>query len=98
MSTARLNGNHALLAERLRFDLDARLLASVAELESDGPQLSREDQRALAASLTHRWLAELAAERAAEGVAPLDAPERGASGPRGLGHLVRRGGPAASPG
>jgi pilus assembly protein CpaF len=76
VSAARLNGANGLggLAERLRFDLDTRLLASVAELESDGPPLSREDQRALAVSLTRRWLAELAAERTAEGLAPLDAP------------------------
>lgn len=76
MSTARLNGDHALagLAERLRVDLDARLLASVAELEADGPPLSRDDQRALAVSLTRQWLAELAAERTAEGLAPLGVP------------------------
>src|SRR5581483_2466697 len=61
------------LAERLRVDLDARLLASVAELEADGPPLSREDQRALAASLTRQWLAELAVERTAKGLVPLDA-------------------------
>lgn len=75
MSAARLNGDHgsAGLAERLRVDLDARLLASVAELEADGPPLSREDQRALAASLTRQWLAELAVERTAKGLVPLDA-------------------------
>jgi pilus assembly protein CpaF len=76
MNASSLNGDHSLagLAERLRVDLDARLLTSVAELEADGPALSREDQRALAGSLTRRWLAEVAAERAAGGLAPLDAP------------------------
>ena len=76
MSIARLNGDHATagLAERLRVVLDARLLASVAELEADGPPLSRDDQRALAASLTRQWLAELADERTAQGLAPLGIP------------------------
>jgi len=77
VSPAARNGTEDLagLAERLRVDLDARLVASVAELEANGPALSREDQRALAASLTRRWLNELASERTADGRSPLDSSE-----------------------
>ncbi|MEW6474363.1 MAG: ATPase, T2SS/T4P/T4SS family [Actinomycetota bacterium] len=77
MNPASGNGNASLagLAERLRVELDTRLVASVAELEAGGPALSREDQRALAASLTRRWLVELAAERSVEGLVPLDPPD-----------------------
>jgi len=72
--SAPINGDPGLagLAERLRVDLDARLLASVAQIEVDGPPLSRDDQRALASSLVQRWLVELAAERTSGGLAPLD--------------------------
>ncbi|HZQ78539.1 MAG TPA: ATPase, T2SS/T4P/T4SS family [Acidimicrobiia bacterium] len=71
--TARTGGDELTgLAERLRVDLDARLVAAVAELEGNGPALSREDQRALAASLTRRWLSDLAGQRTADGRSPLD--------------------------
>lgn len=66
-------GETTALAGRLRSDLDTRLVAAVADLEAGGSTLSRDDQRALAASITRHWLAELAAERVAQGLPGLDA-------------------------
>jgi Flp pilus assembly CpaF family ATPase len=71
--SAAVNGSRSVLVRRLRADLDVRLVAAVAGLEADGSCLSRDDQRALAASLTRRWLVELTAERSGEGLAALDA-------------------------
>lgn len=75
------------LAERLRSDLDTRLVAAVADLEADGPPLSRDDQRALAASITRQWLTELAAQRSAEGIPSLDAHTEDALRRDALDHL-----------
>lgn len=70
------NGNGldmAELAARLRSELDTRLVAAVTKLEAGRPPLGRDDQRALAASLTRQWLAELAAQRRADGLPALSA-------------------------
>lgn len=71
-------GDATPLAERLRSELDTRLVAAVSDLEAEGPALSRDDQRALAASITGHVLTELAGQRAAQGLPPLDAPTRDA--------------------
>src|SRR5581483_11562452 len=79
VSGRRHNGAAAPLemAERLRFDLDSRLVQAVAAMEAKSGPLSREDQRALAASLAQRWLAEIATERAEDGLPPLDPEAQG---------------------
>lgn len=80
MNGRRQNGTAAPLelAERLRLDLDSRLVQAVAAMETASGTLSQEDQRALAASLAQRWMTEVAAERAEDGLPPLD-PEAQAS-------------------
>ena len=65
-------GEATALAERLRSDLDTRLVGAVRDLEAGGRLLSRDDQRALAASITRHWLTELADERTAQGLPHLD--------------------------
>ena len=62
----------AELADRLKRDLDTRLVDAVAALEKNGAALSREDQRVMAASITQRWLADIGAERSEDGLEPLD--------------------------
>jgi Flp pilus assembly CpaF family ATPase len=55
------------VVRRLRLNLDERLVAEVARLETEGRHPSRDDQRALAGALAQDWLASLAGDRARSG-------------------------------